>query len=120
VQTVLLDTNALLLPFQFRLNLEAEVRRLLGEHEMYVPSPVLEELHGLTKSTKEARPALRLASHFHVMELPGEADDAILDAAKRLSAVVVTSDAVLLRRLKEARVPRIFLRSRSHLVIEGL
>jgi rRNA-processing protein FCF1 len=120
MQAVLLDTNALLLPFQFRLNLEAELRRLLGDHVTLVPSPVLEELRGLTKSTKEARAALRLASSFRVLPLEGEADDAILENAPRLKAIVVTNDAVLLRRLKEAGVPRIFLRSRSHLVAEGI
>ncbi len=120
VQTVLLDTNALLLPFQFRLNLEAELRRLLGEHEALVPSPVLDELRGLTKSTKEARAALRLALTFRTLPAEGDADDAIFDAARRTGALVLTNDAVLLRRLKEAGVPRIFLRSRSHLVVEGV
>ncbi len=120
MQTVLLDTNALLLPFQFRLNLQAELRRLLGDHEALVPSPVLDELRGLTKSTKEAKAALRLASSFRMLPVEGEADDALLDAARRMRAIVVTNDAVLLRRLKEAGVPRVFLRSRSHLVVEGI
>ena len=120
VQAVLLDTNALLLPFQFRLNLEAELRRLIGDHELYVPSPVLDELRGLSKTTQEAKAALRLASRFRLLDAEGEADDVIVEAAARMRAVVVTNDAGLLRRLKEARVPRVFLRSRSHLVVEGL
>ena len=120
MQAVVLDANALLLPFQFRVNLEAELRRLLGEHEILVPSPVLDELKGLSRSLREARSALKLAGRFRVLDVPGGADDAILDAAARLKAVVVSNDAVLLRRLKEARIPRIFLRSRSHLVAEGL
>ena len=120
VQAVVLDANALLLPFQFRVNLQAELRRLLGEHEIFVPSPVLDELKGLSKSVPQARAALKLASRFQVYHLPGEADQAVVDAASRLKAVVVTNDAALLRRLRDARVPRIFLRSRTHLVAEGL
>jgi len=120
LQPVILDANALLLPFQFRVNLEAELRRLLGEHEILVPSPVMDELRGLSKSVREARGAQKLAERFRVLEVEGEADDAILEAATQMSAAVVTNDAVLLRRLREARIPRIFLRSRSHLVIEGL
>src|SRR5438445_179056 len=120
MQAVVLDANALLLPFQFRVNLEAELRRLLGEHEILVPSPVLEELKGLSRSLREARSALKLAGGFRVLDVPGDAGDAILDAATRLKAVVVSNDAALLRKLKEARIPRIFLRSRSHLVAEGL
>ena len=117
---VVLDANALLLPFQFRVNLEAELRRLLGDPEIYVPTPVLDELKGLARSLREARAALKLAAKFQVVDVQGGADDAILEAASRLSAVVVSNDAALLRRLKEARIPRIFLRSRSHLVGEGL
>ena len=120
MQAVVLDANALLLPFQFRVNLEAELRRLLGDHEIFIPSPVMDELRGLAKSVREARGGLRLAARFRVVEAPGNADDAVLDAASRLKAVVVSNDAALLRRLKEARIPRIFLRSRTHLVSEGL
>ncbi len=120
MQAVILDANALIMPFQFRVNLEAELRRLLGDHEVFVPSPVVEELRGLTKSVQEARPALKLAQRFRILDVPGGADDAILEAASRLRAVVVTNDATLLRELKKASLPRIFLRSRSHLVLEGL
>src|SRR3970040_2289119 len=77
VQPVILDANALLMPFQFRINLEAERRRLLGDHEILVPSPVIEELRGLARSVPEARPALRLAQRFRILEAPGGADDAI-------------------------------------------
>ena len=120
MQSVILDANALLLPFQFRVNLEAELRRLLGDHEILVPSPVLDELKGLSRSVREAKGALKLADRFRVFDVEGSADDAILDAAEQLKAVVVTNDAALLRRLRAARVPRIFLRSRTHLVAEGL
>ena len=39
MQAVVLDANALLLPFQFRVNLESELRRLLGDHERGIPHP---------------------------------------------------------------------------------
>src|SRR5467141_4429498 len=75
MQAVVLDANALLLPFQFRVNLEAELRRLLGDHEIFIPSPVMDELRGLAKSVREARGGLRLAARFRVVEAPGNADD---------------------------------------------
>src|SRR3989442_14029905 len=106
VQAVVLDANALLLPFQFRVNLQAELRRLLGEHEIFVPSPVLDELKGLSKSVPQARAALKLASRFQVYLLPGEADQAVVDAALRLKAVVCTYDAVLLRSVNDAPASR--------------
>lgn len=119
-QTVLLDANALLMPFQFHLNLEAELRRLLGEVDLVVPTPVLEELRMLATHDRDARAAERLASRYRAVPGRGSADDALLDLAVELRAVVVTNDQPLLDRLKKEGVPRAFLRSRSHLVVEGL
>ncbi len=119
-RTVLLDTNALLMPFQFHLNLEAELQRLLGEVDIAVPTPVLEEVRLLATHDRDARAAQRLAAKYRAVEGHGSADDAILDLALNLHAVVVTSDQPLLDRLKKEGVPRIFLRSRSHLALEGL
>ncbi len=119
-RTVLLDANALLLPFQFRLNLEAELRRLLGDVDIAVPTPVLEEVRLLATHDRAAKAAERLAVKFRTVEGHGSADDALLELGLALRAVVVTSDQPLLDRLKKEGVPRIFLRSRSHLALEGL
>ncbi len=119
-RTVLLDANALLLPFQFRLNLEVELRRLLGEVDIAVPTPVLEEVRLLATHDRAAKAAERLASKYRAVEGHGSADDALLELGLALRAVVVTSDQPLLDRLKKEGVPRVFLRSRSHLALEGL
>src|SRR2546427_9659798 len=99
MQAVVLDSNALLLPFQFRVNLEPELRRLLGDHEIFIPSPVMDELRGLAKSAREARGGLRLATRCRVLQVPGNADDAVLDAASQLKAGVVSNDGALLPRV---------------------
>lgn len=117
---VLLDANALMMPFQFRINLEAELRRLLGEADIAVPTPVLEELRAIGGRDRTARSAERLARTFRTIEGHGSADDALLDLAAARGGVVVTNDAALLERLRAAGLPRVFLRSRSHLVAEGL
>ena len=119
-RTVLLDTNALLMPFQFRLNLEAELRRLLGDVDIAVPTPVLDEVRLLATHDRDAKAAERLAAKYRVVEGHGSADDAILELALALRAVVVTSDQPLLDRLRHEGVPRVSLRSRSHLDLEGL
>lgn len=117
---VLLDANALLMPFQFGLHLDAELRRLLGDVDVRVPDPVLRELEALAGSDRDARSALRLARGYAAMEGHGSADDALLDLATSRAGVVVTNDAALRERLRAARVPVAFLRSRNHLVVEGL
>ncbi|HYU06557.1 MAG TPA: twitching motility protein PilT [Thermoplasmata archaeon] len=119
-QLVLLDANALLMPFQFQVHLDAELRRVLGDVDVAVPTPVLTELSVLADSARDARSALRLARKYRRMEGHGSADDALLDLATTHRAVVVTNDQPLLERLRAAGVPRVFLRSRNHLVAEGL
>jgi rRNA-processing protein FCF1 len=117
---VLLDANALLMPFQFRVNLESELRRLLGTPEIAVPKPVMIELELLSERDRDAQAALRLASRYRVIDASGSADDALLDLAGSHRAIVLTNDQPLLDRLRAAGIPRIFLRSRNHLVAEGL
>ncbi len=117
---VLLDANALLMPFQFRVHLDAELRRVLGDVEVAVPTPVLTELSVLAETDRDARSALRLAGNYSSIEGHGSADDALLELATTRQAIVVTNDQPLLERLRAAGIPRVFLRSRNHLVAEGL
>ena|SRR5881396_616235 len=119
-RVVLLDANALLMPFQFRVNLETELARLMGTADFAIPRPVMTELEVLAERDRDAQAALRLASRYRVIESHGSADDALLDLAVAHRAVVVTNDQPLLDRLRAANIPRIFLRSRNHLVSEGL
>ena len=117
---VLLDTNALLMPFQFGVHIDAELRRVLGDVEVAVPSPVLDEIVLLAAHDSTARSAERLARKYRAIEGHGSADDTLLDLAAKHRAVVVTNDQPLLERLRQAAIPRVFLRSRNHLVVEGL
>jgi rRNA-processing protein FCF1 len=119
-RTVLLDANALMMPFQFRINLEAELRRLLGDIDIAVPTPVLEELRMLATHDRDAMAASRLAAKYRAIEGHESADDTLLDLAMRLHAIVVTNDQPLLDRLKREGIPRAYLRSHSHLILDGL
>src|SRR5439155_26598556 len=75
---VLLDTNALLMPFQFRVNLETELNRLMGSADIAIPRPVRNELELLAERDRNAQAALRLAVRYRVIEASGSADDALL------------------------------------------
>jgi rRNA-processing protein FCF1 len=119
-QIVILDANALLMPFQFRINLDIELERLLGECEVLVPSSVLGELEKLAKENRQAKAALALAKKYRVSEVEEGGDASIVSLANELNAIVVTNDKDLIMKLKESRIPVIYLRSRTHLVLEGL
>lgn len=115
---VILDSNALMMPFQFNLNLESELRRLLGSYEIIIPSTVIKELEMLAEEDLNARSALSFSKSFRIVYVEGETDDSILQLAKKTNAIVVTNDRGLRARLRSERIKTVYLRSRSHLVIE--
>jgi rRNA-processing protein FCF1 len=117
---VLLDANALMMPFQFSVDIEGELTRLLGKYEIAVPSSVLEELRRLARTKREARAALRLAERYTVIQTTGRRDPALLKLARELGAAVLTNDKRLREQLRSAGIPVIFLRGRSQLDGEGL
>jgi rRNA-processing protein FCF1 len=117
VKAVVLDANALLMPFQFRMNLDKEISRLLGEIRVLVPSSVLHEISRL--KTREAKAAMALARKYEVVETELAGDDGVLDVAVRNEAAVVTNDRELMSRLKEVGLPVVRLRSERYLVLTG-
>jgi len=115
---VVLDANALMLPFQFRINLDAELARILGTCDVYVPSPVVHELERIAAKDRKARGALELAARYRTYDTDRPGDLAVLAAAEALNAVVVTNDRGLLAALRARGIPRIRLRSKTHLELE--
>ncbi len=111
-----LDTNALLMPFEFRMNLDLELANLFGEFEAYVPGPVIGELK--RSDSKHAKAALMLAGKYIRYETSTQGDAGVLEVAKALDAMVVTNDFILRRKMRAAGVRAVFLRSRKRLVIE--
>ena len=118
MQYVVLDTNALLMPFEIRINLDLAVASLLGEVRMVVPGPMIGELKNL--DNKYAKVALSLARKYEIIHTETSGDDAIVEAAVRLDAYVLTNDKELKRRLRALQIPLIYLRSHTHLVLETI
>ena len=117
MQTVVLDTNALLMPFEFKLNLDIELRHLLGEFQAYVPGCVIGELK--RSGSKHASVALSLARKYPVAETSTQGDAGVIEVARRLDAFVVTNDALMRAKLRKLGMKTIFLRSSNHLAIDG-
>ncbi|MFQ6127290.1 MAG: PIN domain-containing protein [Thermoplasmata archaeon] len=119
MRRVILDANALMMPFQFGINLDLELERLLGSFEVLVPTPVLIELNALASTNNLARRALRLAKKYEKIESKGNADDVLLDLARNKKAIVVSNDKKVISSLRKEGLPYVRLRSHSHLVLEG-
>mgnify|MGYP005849447119 CR=1 FL=1 len=127
---VILDSNALFAPFQFRIDVFGELERLLGRRfELVLLSVVKRELKvlaesGSVKMRREACLALRFAERLRLVEVEADAsavvDDVIVRVAKEWSAAVFTNDKLLRRRLRDISVPVIYVRQKSRLAIEGL
>ncbi|MHC1710248.1 MAG: PIN domain-containing protein [Methanomassiliicoccales archaeon] len=116
MQKVVLDTNALLMPFEFKMNLDLELANLFGEFEAYVPGPVIGELK--RSDSKHAQVALKLAGKYIRYETSTQGDAGVLEVAKALDAMVVTNDYILRRKMRAEGIRAVFLRSRKRLVIE--
>ena len=120
--TVVLDTNALMMPVECDVRVFEELDRLLDAPEPVVPAPVPAELESLADGAgQEATAAsvgLDLAERCTVHETDADyADDAVLELGDRLDAHAVTNDGPLRERLREAGVPVICLRGRNKLAI---
>ena len=126
---MILDSNFLMAPFQFHIDIFEELEYLLQKKvDFIVPSSVKLELTSISsrggEGAAEASLALQLASRCRVVDVtlqPQETvDDAIVKAAQKLGAVVATNDIELKKRLRDINVPVVYLREKSKLEVEGI
>ena len=121
---VLLDTNALMMPAQFRIDLFGEISRLVGEFTPVVPVDVFNELKGLSKGcgreSSAARFGLTLAEQCILIdhERPDQpVDEQIIDYARRENCMVVTNDRALRKALISLGIAVISLKKQKILDI---
>jgi hypothetical protein len=122
-RVVVLDSSAAMMPFEFMIDLEIELTRILGNFKMVVPSSVHDELVFLSKEGKGrkkrlSKPALDLIKEYKKIKTVKNADDSVLNLALKLDAIVFTNDKELRKRAKENNLKTIFLRGKQKLVLE--
>ena len=122
---VILDTSAILMLFEFSIDLEKELDRLLGAYHILIPHAVIEELYGLSqnargKQKRNAKASVSLIQKYEATDVGvgSSVDDVIVSAADDLSAIVVTNDIELRMRLKKKKHTVLFLRGKSHLAVD--
>jgi uncharacterized protein len=116
MQTVVLDTNALLMPFEVKINLDLAVADLLGDVRLVVPGPLIGELKHL--DNKFSKAALMLARRYEIIQSSEAGDNSVLDVALRTDGYILTNDKELRSRARKAGIPMIYLRSGTHLIVE--
>jgi hypothetical protein len=114
---VILDTNFLLAPFQFQVDIFEELERILDvKYDLYVTEGVISELQGLR--TSEAKGALSLAKGLPRIATKGNVDEALLALASK-NTIICTNDKILIEKLKSKGAPVIYLRQKKHLILDG-
>jgi rRNA-processing protein FCF1 len=126
---IILDSNALFVPLQFKIDIFEELKTLLNMNfEPVLLSPIQKELEtiaekGSPKMRKWASYALKLAEKCTFKEVEKNnavsPDDAIFEEAKKWNCPVFTNDRKLRKRLRNINVPVIYVRQKSRLEIDG-
>ncbi len=121
-KTVILDSSAILMFFEFSVDWEKELDRLLGSYHPVVPTAVVEELQILsTRGTgqKKAAAALKLIVKYDTIDQEADTvDEALMRIAEKTNGIVVTNDTELRKRLKNRGFSVIFLRGKKKLALD--
>jgi hypothetical protein len=110
---VLLDTNALTLPYQFKIDLVGEIRKLVPDAQLVTLSQVVGELKHISDRAA-GKFALEIINKegIRVVESTGPADAALLRYASENGAALCTNDIALKKACKEKGVRVIFMRKK--------
>ncbi|HHH77608.1 MAG: hypothetical protein J7L93_02105 [Thermoplasmata archaeon] len=124
MRAVVLDTNALMIPYQSGINIEKEITRLLGICRIIVPSSVIEEMEKLANEDGGTGRAAKLGLSiinkrgFRIMETENKGDDGVLETALKMESAIVTNDRELQKRAKEMNLPIIYPRGENRLEMD--
>jgi len=121
-KTVILDSSAILMFFEFSVDWEKDLDRLLDGYHVVVPTAVIQELQILTKygtGKKKAAAALKLIAKYDTIDQKADtADEALMKIAEKTKGIVVTNDTELRKQLKNRGFPVIFLRGKKRLFLD--
>ncbi|MHA1230565.1 MAG: type II toxin-antitoxin system VapC family toxin [Candidatus Helarchaeota archaeon] len=123
---ILLDTNFLIVPFQFRINLKSKFDELIDrEYKLVLLQEIYDELLRINKkargkSKQEIQAAITYYRNHEKVSLLKRnenepMDEFIIRVAKKYNMIVATNDRSLKRRLKNQGINFIYLRQGSYL-----
>jgi len=122
---IILDTNFLLIPGQFKVDIFTEIQRICGfQYKLYIIDSTVNELEKILETGKMAdkqavKLALELIKSKDIYTMSSDTayvDRAILDIADK-NTFVATQDAELKQKLKDKSVGVITLRQKKYLVM---
>jgi hypothetical protein len=123
-KTIILDTNFLMIPSQFGLDIFLELSKIVDfSYTLCIIDKTIDELEkikqeGGKKDRSSAKVGLELIERYRIQKLEsGEmsVDDAIVRISKSDEHIVCTIDKELQARLKEKKVQIVVIRKKQHL-----
>ena len=125
---VIIDTNFLLIPGQFKVDIFSEINRIMTEpYELFIVEKTIEELNRIIMAAGRddkfaAKLGLVLTIQKSLKRLPSSnglntADDDIVDSSSK-DTYVATQDAELRKRLRKKGAKIIGLRQKRYLVMD--
>ena len=129
MKQIILDTNFLLIPANFHIDIFSEIDRICHfKHELYILDKTIQELNEIIKSQKgrdkaAAKLALLLLKKKNVHEISTNenlsVDDLTLKTANKQEFMVATLDKELRKKLRDKCIPLIVMRKGKYLILEG-
>lgn len=126
MRNIVLDTNALLLPYQLGINIEKELSRLIGICRIMIPKSVIKEVEKLASQNGSVARAAKLGlniirrKEYQIIETPYEGDEGVMDVAIKMNAIILTNDKELKKKAKEMGLAVIYVRGENRLEIEEM
>ena len=127
MKKILLDTNFLLIPYQFKVDIFSEIERICHfQYKIYILDKTLNELENIIKIQKRkhkeaAKIALQLLKIKKIEIIKtnssGRTDDIIAEYASEKEFIIGTQDKDLKRKLVNHGVSVIVLRQKKFLAI---
>ena len=128
MKRIILDTNFLLIPSQFKVHIFEEIKRICHfKYKLVIIKETLDELKKIKKSGKQrhkmaASIALSLIQSHGIETVSlgtgNYADDILVKYAKPKTDIIATQDLALKRKLKARRIPLITLRQKKYLILQ--
>ncbi len=119
---VVIDTNFMLIPFQFGVDIKSELDRTLDYgYELCTTDSVMRELMLISreksKSGRAAKASLEMAKNMTIIPTEGDADEGLLALASK-DTIICTNDKILKEKIKRKGAPLIYLRQKKYLQLD--
>ena len=123
MKNIILDTNFLMIPAQFKVDIFSEIERIVNDkYQIYVLKGTIEELNKIIKEQKHkhkmaAKLALKLikAKGLKILDINQKPVDKILTELSK-EYIIATQDKELKKEIKN----KIILRQKKYLVLQNV